>query len=128
MQTKHFATDFQFTDCAPVNRSLPLEVQFTDESVACSRILFEEAVQSALTTPGQVAGRHYSMHSLQITTERSTHAQEYITKKNMLMNKDGWTKNSNQWSLNLGTTVVLKHKKNCSSKQIHEQIILLLLK
>lgn len=33
------STDFQFTDCVPVNRSLPLEVQFTDESLACSRIL-----------------------------------------------------------------------------------------
>lgn len=39
LQTKHFVTDFQFTSCVLVNRSLPLEVQFIDESVACSPIL-----------------------------------------------------------------------------------------
>ena len=83
LQTKHFATDFQFTGCVPVNRSLPLEVQFTDESVACSRILssFLAAVQSALTAPGQVAGLHYSVHSPQPTNHNSAHAKDEISLK-----------------------------------------------
>lgn len=78
LQTKHFATDFQFTGCVPVNRSLPLEVQFTDESVACSRILSSAlaAVRSALTAPGLVAGLHYSVHSPQPTTQKPAHAKD----------------------------------------------------
>lgn len=78
LQTKHFATDFQFTGCVPVNRSLPLEVQFTDESVACSRILSSAlaAVRSALTAPGLVAGLHYSVHSPQPTTQKPAQAKD----------------------------------------------------
>lgn len=52
VQTKRFATDFQFSDCAPVNRSLPLEVQFMDESVACSRILSSFRRQCRVLYPG----------------------------------------------------------------------------
>lgn len=48
--------------------------------------LFLVAVQSALTAPGLVAGWHYSMHSLQPTTQHSARGKDFTI--NMLVDNN----------------------------------------
>lgn len=99
LQTKHFATDFQFTGCVAC-QSHAASWGAVHGWVSClllHPLPFLAAVQSALSAPGQVAGLHYySMHSPQPTIQNSTHAKDkYFTKKKTCCwAKDGWTTSS----------------------------------